>query len=118
MRCNGVRTGFGLTQPFFSHRRRIERKQHWTTGCIGFQCQGSKDEFYDQYYATRRVQAEYYHDDNHISIMQFDVRDNSEETGKEGCKDTWGAAGVFAGLVPVFGGLFTLLTSGGGIGCS
>ncbi|KAK2787301.1 hypothetical protein FQN52_003407 [Onygenales sp. PD_12] len=88
---------------------RIEREKAWVSPCSGFQCQATKVEKHDQYYATRRIQIEYTHEDGHQSVMQFDVRKNGDEVSKEGCKDTWGAVGAFGGLASAFGGLFSLL---------
>lgn len=70
---------------------------------MGFQCQGTKTEFHDQYYATRRMQAEYTHGDGHKSIMQFDVRDNEDEVRKEACQKSWEGAGTFGGYIHEFG---------------
>ena len=82
--------------------------------CIGFQCQGTKTELHDQYYATRRMQAVYTHGDGHKSVMQFDVRDNADEVRKQACEDNWTVASMFAGYKNEFGGFIDLL----GLTCS
>ncbi|KFY28038.1 hypothetical protein V493_03127 [Pseudogymnoascus sp. VKM F-4281 (FW-2241)] len=84
-----------------------KRKQPYLPSCIGFMCQTSKAEFYDQYIGPRRIKVEYQNPKGlRMSTLQIDVR--NEATSGEACKKTAQVLGALAGVANSFGGLFAL----------